>query len=222
MYSKIRLYLLKNADQNNENSVSRIHREKRHRLFLNFCSEFESPVKVIDLGGSDYYWKNLPGAEIERFRITIVNKDDQSEGLNINFIKHDVRDLSFIKDKEFDIVFSNSLIEHISNDEELKKLADEIRRIGKKYFIQTPNYYFPVEPHFLFPFFQFLPENIKVNLAMKHSLGWFEKQTDIDKAKEIVNSVRLLKEKELRVLFPGCKIYKEKYFLLNKSFIVFN
>lgn len=222
MYSVLRNYLRRNADQNIENSISQRLREERFRFFTEYCSEFEAPVKIIDLGGSDYYWKSLKEKLNDRFKITVLNIEKQDVPNDINFILHDVRDLSFIKDSEFDIVYSNSLIEHINKDVELKKLADEIRRIGKKYFIQTPNYYFPFEPHFLFPFFQFLPESIKVNLAMKQSLGWYEKQTDIEKAREIVNSVRLLSKKELRKLFPGCKIYKEKYLFMNKSFILYN
>lgn len=222
MYQTFRKFLLKNADQNIVSSVSGKQRRKRHEMFLDFCKEFKRPVKIIDLGGSDYFWKNLTSPEMERFDITILNNEIQNPGEGIKFIKHDVRDLGFIKDKEYDVVFSNSLIEHISDSNDLKNLAKGIMRIGKKFFIQTPNYYFPVEPHFLFPFFQFLPENIKINLALKHDLGWFEKQPDIESARRLVSSIRLLKQDELRRLFPGAALVKEKFYLLNKSFIIHN
>lgn len=222
MYSTFRNFLLKNADQNISGSVSDKLRKKRHELFLMFCSSFEKPVKIIDLGGSDYFWKNLYGIDLKDFDLTILNKEIQKPCKEIKFINHDAKDLSFIKDKEYDVVFSNSLIEHIIGNENRKKLANEIMRIGKKFFIQTPNYYFPVEPHFLFPFFQFLPEGIKINLSLKHDLGWFQKQQNRKNARELVSSIRLLKLSELRELFPGSKIIKEKYFLLNKSFIIHN
>ena len=220
----LRSLLLKNANQTNENSISSRQRKKRFEYFKEYCAKLKKPLKIIDIGGSDYYWKSLGFTGDDNYKIDIINIEDQETDSfkNISFIKKDVRDLGFIKGKEYDLVFSNSMIEHLGNSEEQKKLADEIQRIGKNYFIQTPNYYFPVEPHFLLPFFQFLSDDMKTKLISKFDLGWFEKQTDIVKARELAVSVKLLKEIDLKKLFPGCKIYKEKYFLLNKSFIAHN
>lgn len=220
----LKSYLLYNANQKNENSISSRQRKKRFEFFLKYCSELHKPLKILDLGGSDYYWQSLNFTDNENYKIEILNIENQNTEnfKNISFLKKDVRDLSFIKDKEYDLIYSNSLIEHLNNFDEQKKLAKEIQRTGKKYFIQTPNYYFPVEPHFLFPFFQFLSVDMKTKLISNFNLGWFEKQTDIVKARELANSIKLLKEKELKEIFPGCKIYKEKYFSLNKSFIAYN
>jgi len=220
----LKSYLLYNANQKNENSISSRQRKKRFEFFLKYCSELHKPLKILDLGGSDYYWQSLNFTDNENYKIEILNIENQNTEnfKNISFLKNDVRDLSFIKDKEYDLIYSNSLIEHLNNFDEQKKLAKEIQRTGKKYFIQTPNYYFPVEPHFLFPFFQFLSVDMKTKLISNFNLGWFEKQTDIVKARELANSIKLLKEKELKEIFPGCKIYKEKYFSLNKSFIAYN
>jgi len=220
----LKSYLLYNANQKNENSISSRQRKKRFEFFLKYCSELRKPLKILDLGGSDYYWQSLNFTDNENYKIEILNIENQNTEnfKNISFLKNDVRDLSFIKDKEYDLIYSNSLIEHLNNFDEQKKLAKEIQRTGKKYFIQTPNYYFPVEPHFLFPFFQFLSVDMKTKLISNFNLGWFEKQTDIVKARELANSIKLLKEKELKEIFPGCKIYKEKYFSLNKSFIAYN
>ncbi|MGL1255153.1 methyltransferase domain-containing protein, partial [Vibrio parahaemolyticus] len=63
-------------------------------------------------------------------------------------------DLSGINDQQFDIVFSNSVIEHLYTWENQEKMAKEVLRVGKYHFIQTPNYWFPIEPHWVFPFFQ--------------------------------------------------------------------
>jgi len=220
----LKSYLLYNANQKNENSISSRQRKKRFEFFLKYCSELHKPLKILDLGGSDYYWQSLNFTDNENYKIEILNIENQNTEnfKNISFLKKDVRDLSFIKDKEYDLIYSNSLIEHLNNFDEQKKLAKEIQRTGKKYFIQTPNYYFPVEPHFLFPFFQFLSVDMKTKLISNFNLGWFEKQIDIVKARELANSIKLLKEKELKEIFPGCKIYKEKYFSLNKSFIAYN
>ena len=224
MYSKLRSYLLYNANQNNKDSISGILRKKRFAFFAGFCSKLKKPVSIIDLGGSDYHWRNSRFRDNLNFHITIVNTEQQNinDIRNLCFIKKDIRDLKFFDNREFDIVYSNSLFEHINNFDEQKILASEIQRIGKHYFIQTPNYYFPVEPHFLFPFFQFMSEGMKKKLIMKMDLGWYKKQDDEKKAAELAQSIRLLKKSELMKMFPHGKLYKEKYFLLNKSFIIYS
>lgn len=224
MFGKLRSYLLFNANQNNKDSVSSRFRGKRFAFFSEFCSKLDKPVRILDLGGSDYHWRNSRFRDNKNFHITVVNTEQQNikDMRNLSFIKKDVKDLKFFNDGEYDLIYSNSLFEHINNSDEQKKLAEEIKRIGKHYFIQTPNYYFPLEPHFLFPFFQFLPDSLKQKLIMSYDLGWYKKQNDEKKAKELADSVRLLKKSELKEMFPGCKIYYEKYFLLNKSFIIYS
>ena len=80
---------------------------------------------------------------------------------NFKSIKGDATNLSNFKDNQFDIVFSNSLIEHLYTYENMKLMANETMRVGKKFFVQTPNKYFPIEPHYFFPFFQFMPYKMK-------------------------------------------------------------
>jgi len=220
----IREYFLKNADQNNLNSISYKLRNNRKILFLEFISKIKRPVKILDLGGSEYFWRNLNLINLDDIQILLVNTEYQDvENIsNINFINKDVRDLSEYSDKEFDVVHSNSLIEHLSTFDEQKKLADEIQRIGRHYFIQTPNYYFPVEPHFLYPFFQFFSLKKKTELIQKKDLGWYMKQENMDDAEALAASIRLMKKSELKNIFKNPKIYSEKYFLFTKSFIVYN
>jgi len=98
-------------------------------------------------------------------------------------------------------------------------MANEVARIGKQYYIQTPNRYFPIEPHFVFPFFQFLPISIRVWLVQNFKLGWFPKIPDYQKALLEVTSIRLLTKSEVQVLFPDAEIFEEKYFGLTKSFV---
>lgn len=224
MLDIIKSYLLYNANQNNEGSISFKLRKKRLEFFSKFCETIEKPVRILDLGGSDYHWRNSDFKDNKSFHITLINTEVQNikDFRNISFIKRDVRDLTFFDDKEYDVVYSNSMFEHLNKFEEQKKIAGEVIRIGKHYFIQTPNYYFPVEPHFLFPFFQFLSDDLKTKLVSKYSQGWYNKQTDESKARRLATSIRLLKKNEIMRIFPGSKIYSEKYFFLNKSFIIYN
>ncbi len=224
MFRRIKNYLLYNANQNNADSVSSKLRKKRLDFFLEYCNKFEKPMRILDLGGSDYFWRNSDFKNNIDYHITLINinKQDTREFRNLSFIKRDVRDLKIFDDNEYDLVFSNSLIEHFNNFDEQKKLAAEIRRIGRHYFIQTPNYFFPVEPHFLFPFFQFLPESARTKLLTRYTLGWYKKQSEESGARELATSIRLLRRNELEKVFSDGKIYNEKYLFLNKSFIVYN
>ncbi len=220
----MRSYLLKHANQNNENSISSKLRKKRFKFFEEYCGQFKKPLHILDLGGSDYHWRSSIFENNKDYHITLLNVENQNlSGLkNFSYIRLDVSELDYFGDREFELIYSNSLIEHLPSFEEQKKLGKEIMRIGKRYFVQTPNLNFPVEPHFLFPFFQFLPEETKVKLLMKHNLGWYEKQKVKSAAQELARSINMLNKKKLPEIFPDSKIRSEHFFLLTKSFIVYN
>jgi hypothetical protein len=100
-------------------------------------------------------------------------------------------------------------------------MANEVARVGKSYFIQTPNKYFPIEPHWLFPFFQFLPFSIQVFLTQHFTLGNIKKTNSKEAAINLVKEVRLLSKKEFESLFKDAKIYKEKIIGLTKSYTAY-
>ena len=100
-------------------------------------------------------------------------------------------------------------------------MAKECQRIGKAFFLQTPNYWFPLEPHFLTFGVQFLPVRVRAILLRKFSLGWYSKIKDYKKSIEVVEGTRLLRKKELKNLFPGAAIAEEKLFGFTKSFMIY-
>lgn len=123
-------------------------------------------------------------------------------------------------DDEFDVVYSNSAIEHIGDRTDQHSAADEIRRVGKRYFVQTPNFWFPLEPHFLVPGFQFLPLRWKALLLQRFNLGHIPRRPDYSSAKETVQSIRLLTPDEFHSFFPGSTMYRERFLGLTKSLMV--
>lgn len=214
-------FLQKYADNTRASSTVNKWRRKRFSEFLKLIENLPRPVTILDVGGTENFWVQMGFTSSTDAEITLLNSEDIATHYpNITFIKGDARNLSAFGDKSFDVVFSNSVIEHVGGPAERKKMADEIQRVGKKYFVQTPNYYFPMEPHFLFPCFQFLPEAIKIFLLKNFSLGWFEKCSNDKEAKEVIDSIQLLKKSELFNLFSGGKLLKEKIFLMTKSYIV--
>lgn len=204
------------------NSLANYFRRKRFRLFLDIIDKLDKPVKILDAGGTESFWKMMGLTHPAKVNITIINTEEIAVSLpGFRFIKCDARDLSAFPDSGFDIVFSNSVIEHVGGFDEQKKMAGEIIRTGKHYFVQTPHYYIPVEPHFLFPMFQFLPLPVKRFLLMKFNLGWFEKCKTKSDADELISSVKLLKRGEIMKLFPQSTILTERFFIFPKSFIVY-
>ena len=126
-----------------------------------------------------------------------------------------------MEDKSFDFVFSNSVIEHLFSIENQQKMASEVMRVGKNYYIQTPNKFFPIEPHWVFPFFQFLPFGLKVFLTQNFNLGHIPKAKSKQEAIDLVNEVNLLSKKELENLFSESKLYIEKFMGFHKSYAVY-
>ncbi len=102
-------------------------------------------------------------------------------------------------DQSFDLVFSNAVIEHILGPGRQEKFAQEIRRVGKSWFVTTPNYWYPFESHHHLPFFQFLPH--PVQMQYNRLLG-----THIPKG--TVQELGLLSGRQLHALFPTGRIAK--------------
>ncbi len=117
----------------------------------------------------------------------------------------DARAMPFA-DAEFDVAYCNSLIEHVEpTDRSL--VAAEIRRVARRWFVQTPNLWFPIDPHTLLPGYQFLPAAVQRRLAViGASAGDHER-------------IRLIDAAELRRLFPDAGIVRERFGPLTKSLI---
>lgn len=199
-------------------------RKERFALFKSLIASISGPIKILDVGGKQGFWQ-LTDFLVQDVEITLINIDpavlNEINHPKIKSIVGDARAMSQFKDNEFDVVFSNSVIEHVGNYNDQLQMASEVRRVGKRYFVQTPNLYFPIEPHFVFPLFQFLPLELRAWLLTHFDLGWAKKRTDKQRAKEVVSSIKLLRKKEVIALFPNANLFEEKLFGLTKSFIMY-
>jgi hypothetical protein len=214
-------FLRKISDNNNSGSLANSLRKKRFRRFFDMLGTLSPPVKIIDLGGTENYWEQMGFAGSEEVKIFLVNRTGkETVKQNLVFMKGDACNLSAIEEQSFDIAFSNSVIEHVGGFEKQLQMVKEMKRVAPRLYLQTPNLYFPLEPHFLFPFFQFFPLKAKVWLLMHFNLGWYSKTNDRAKAEALANSAILLSYKTLRKLFPNAKIYRERILGLTKSFVV--
>jgi ubiquinone/menaquinone biosynthesis C-methylase UbiE len=156
-------------------------------------------------------------------KLTIVNLDDRHKSLielaGHAFIAADGRQLPF-SDKEFDLVFSNSVIEHVGDRDSQMRFANEMLRVGKSIYCQTPNRWFPIEPHLIAPFLHWLPFAMARRLVRYGSIWGLVTRPSQEQIDDLLSSIRLLSLREVRRLFGGCTIRSERIFGLAKSFIV--
>ena len=210
------------ADNRDTKSFAVKFRRKRFAFFKSLLAQLERPVNLLDIGGTETYWKTMGLTEDDEIHITLLNVFPSD--VSLTFLKPWIGDARKIEaeDQSFDVVFSNSVIEHVGNIGDQEQMAREVRRVGKRYFVQTPNIYFPLEPHFLFPFFQFLPLGVRIWLLRNFKLGWIARTPDPTEARRIVESIRLLDRQELLAQFPNARIYEEKLLGLTKSFVAYD
>ena len=95
--------------------------------------------------------------------------------------------------QSFDIVYSNAVIEHLPGPESAQRFAAEIQRVGRGWFVTTPNLWFPVEPHYHLPLVQFMPEEMQRRLVRRMGRTAYD-------------HLHLFGKKELRALFPGSEV----------------
>ena len=203
--------------------ISPYFRKKRFARFLEMM-EPGGQDRILDVGGMPNTWTMAkPIAE----SIDLVDLRDYPfdpknyPGYNMRLLQGDGCDLPF-PDGEYDLVYSNSVIEHVGTLQNQKCFADEIRRAGKSYWVQTPAYSFPIEPHYLAPFIHWMPRVIQKKMARWFTVwGWMTRPTK-EQVEAMIDELRLLRKKELLALFPDGELMKEKFCLFfTKSYIVY-
>jgi hypothetical protein len=117
----------------------------------------------------------------------------------------------------FDITHSNSVVEHVGDWARQVAFAKEVSRVSRGYFVQTPNFWFPLEPHCMTFFFHWLPKPTRVWLMMHFTLGHWKKAVSVDDAVRKVDSARLLNRAMFRTLFPDAELTTERLLGLPKS-----
>jgi hypothetical protein len=174
-------------------------------------------VSIIDIGGTEKYWGIVPREYLiaHNVKITIVNlpgKVMPEDHGPFNFVQADACNLARFGDKSFDIAHSNSVVEHVGDWECMVRFSEELSRVSKSYFVQTPNYWFPIEPHCMAPFFHWLPEPTRIWLVSRCQLGHWEKGASTTEAVRIVQSARLLNKRMLQSLFEDADVLTERFF----------
>lgn len=181
--------------------ASRISFSTRKRMFDFFMNEFkpDSVTKILDVGvtpdeslpESNYFekWYPFPSNIVATGIEDVTGLASIFEG--VMFVKTENLDLPFAC-RSFDIVFCSAVLEHVGCERNQRKFVSELLRVGKSFFILTPNRFFPVEFHTFLPLVHWLPQEAHQSLLQKMGKGFWAQTKNLN----------LLSTRTLAELFP--------------------
>lgn len=189
-----------------------------------FAREFSltPETRVLDVGGTPDCWRCL--AVLPRLVFLNTPRAREEVGESVAWVAGDGRLLPFA-DRAFDIVFSNSVIEHVGDADSQRRFAAEAMRVGRAYWVQTPNRWFPVEQHLLTPFVHWLPKRWQRAIVPRFTVWGIVVRTTPDRRqfylRHYLDEVKLLDARELRQLFPRAQVIRERFCGWTKSLVAY-
>ncbi|MEH2170247.1 MAG: class I SAM-dependent methyltransferase [Nostoc sp.] len=215
------------SNYDNPKSIGSKFRNKRIATLVSIIEKTYKKhglVNILDIGGRKNYWNILPEEllKLNKVHITVVNLPGEilpAAEEHYKFIYGDACNLNNFPDNSFHIVHSNSVIEHVGNWQNMMNFAKEVKRLAPNTYVQTPYFWFPIEPHFMCPFFHWLPRPVRISLIMRFDLGNHKRSQTVNEATAKLENYRLLDKKMLQELFVDCFIKHEVVFGVTKSII---
>ncbi len=173
-------------------------------------------LTVLDLGGQSEIWANVP----HPLNITILNLPGVALATvdshhKLKYITGDACNVVGIENIKYDIVFSNSVIEHVGSQEKQESFAKEVRRLGNSYWVQTPSIWFPFEAHTGMPFWWFYPKSLQEHFIRR----W---KRNMPAWAEYIKETSVVTKERFIELFPEAHIYVETWFGIPKSYSVWH
>lgn len=185
------------------------------------------PFRILDLGGRADYWARVGPAflEAQDVEILCVNYTEAELyagtglGPRLKTALGDARALGYA-DGSFDLVHSNSVIEHVGGVADKRAFAGEVRRLAPAYYVQTPYFWFPIDPHWpRMPMFHWMPMSWRWRLLCRWKLGFAGPHRDMDHALGDLEATVLLDRAQMQGLFPDAVLRAERLLGLPKSLI---
>ena len=193
-------------------------RRKRMALFAEVMGPTDD-LRILDIGGTALNWRYLEA----RPQVLMLNKNAPSQDRStipdhIELMEGDATDLPFA-DGEFDIAFSNSVIEHLHTRENQQRFAAEAGRVAKRVWIQTPAREFFLEPHLITPFVHWLPDGVKRRIYRNGTVWGLVNRPSRAEVDGLVDELQLLGRADMEALFPDCELVVERWLGMPKSYI---
>jgi len=174
-------------------------RAARHERFF-VLTGLRPGMRVVDLGCGPLGLRGLaPDLDV-----TGVDRLPKP-GYPGPFVQADVTERLPFVDGEFDLAYSSSLVEHLPRAAR-PGFAGELRRVARGWYVQTPAFSFPIEPHALLPFAHWLPPRLRRAYWRLGVVGGWEQ-------------IDLLRRREVTALFPGGEFHAARVLGIAKSWI---
>src|SRR6202049_1424207 len=183
----------------------------RRRRMLDFARRMRPTAEttILDVGGDPATWSNIAlSSKITILNLRLVNLTGLQGERRMEAVVGDGCCLDY-ENGAFDIVFSNSVIEHVGTFERQKAFAYEVRRVGKALWIQTPARSFFIEQHLLAPFIHFFPRSKQKHILRYFSVWGLLTRPTPQEVEDFLGGIRLLSKHEMDQLFPDCEIVHE-------------
>ncbi len=222
------------ADPADPNSLSYRLRSRRDD-FLRECllrarsgRSGDGDFRIVDLGGGAAYWQRvgLDWLAEHGFTVLCINSDgaELTRAANgsspIELAVGDACDMAGHADNSFDLAHSNSVIEHVGDWHRVEAFAGEMRRLAPSYYVQTPYFWFPFDPHFYrVPMIHWLPKSLRSSVHRRLKAGWGEKAASVGDAMRLAESNSMLDRSQMRYLFPDADHRFEFFYAMPKSMI---
>jgi hypothetical protein len=208
------------ADPSRPGSLAHSARAKRWQELLRRFPDLPE-MRVLDLGGTPASWRSAP---VRPAHVVTVNLDPHTARQTEPGITPVVGDAcdpllpAHLSAERFDLVYSNSVLEHVGGHYRRQQFAEVVDRHGTHHWVQTPYRYFPVEPHWLFPGLQWFPVRARIAVSQHWPLGHVPRAGRAQAIRH-VQEVELLSVTEMRSYFPASRIWIERFAGLPKSLV---
>ena len=191
-------------------------RTKRMKQFEGMFN-IDKGTSILDVGGSQFNWQLLKSKPIVKI-LNLEKPKNWVDNIQFEFVTGDATNLAFENDS-FEIVYSNSVIEHLYSFENQKKMAKEVLRVGKNIYVQTPAKAFFIEPHLITPFIHWFPLSLQKKLMRNFTIWGLITRPTPEYINGFLKERRLLTLKEFDQLFSDCEIIIERFLFIPKSYI---
>ncbi|MDH4412536.1 MAG: class I SAM-dependent methyltransferase [Rhizobium sp.] len=213
-----------NISPTSSGNTFRLKRVKLLGRMIDDVVRRKGSCQIIDLGGTAQFWQTWQSRlDLAHTTVDCINITDQfsTELSDLPAVRTRIGDacsLLMFEDNAFDIVFSNSVIEHVGSWARKRAFAAEVRRLAPSYAIQTPSFSFPIEPHARLPFIHWLPDPIRYRAHLKMRTGFYPKARSLDEAMNALEDATLLDRRQMQHLFPDALVHTETFLGFAKSF----
>jgi len=206
------------ADPYNPRSLAGQARAKRGEWLVNTFPEL-AEMRVLDLGGRADAWESLPVRPASLVMINTREFDVPEDWPVQNIIGDACDPPAELRRERFDLVYSNSVLEHVGGHWRRERFAETVHMMADRHWVQTPNRYFPLEPHWLFPGLQFFPTAMKAWITRRWPGRYYAPTGSFQERMWWAFSVELLTKAEMQFYFPESEIQVEHVGPLPKSLI---